>query len=128
MDYRCPHAAFVGTAVLRGWRLMFKGSKSGNYATIERERGCKVPVVLWDIDQLDEFYLDRYEGYPSFYYKTEIYIPWRGWGMAYIMHENRLLGAPTRHYYTVLDNAYQRFLFDRKILQEALAYSKKKPA
>ena len=124
MYYRCPHAAYVGTAVLDGWRLMFKGSKSGNYATIEREAGCKVPVVLWDIDQLDEEYLDRYEGWPTFYYKTELFVPRYGRAMVYVMHEERKLGKPSRRYYRILDDAYRRFRFPRQILKDALAYSR----
>lgn len=123
MEYRCPHASFVGTAVLKGWRLMFKGSRTGNYATIERDGRCTVPVVLWEIDQLDEHYLDRYEGYPNFYYKTEMDVP--GWGraMVYIMHEYRRLGSPTKQYYGVLENAYRRFRFPRRILRTALEFS-----
>lgn len=124
MYYRCPHASYVGTAVLDGWRLMFKGSQSGNYATIEREAGCKVPVVLWDIDQLDEEYLDRYEGWPTFYYKTELFVPHYGRAMVYIMHEERKLGKPSGRYYGILDDAYRRFRFPRQILKDALAYSR----
>ena len=51
---------------------MFKGSQSGNYATIEKEAGCKVPVVVWAISKADEKNLDRYEGWPSFYVKEDI--------------------------------------------------------
>ena len=124
MRFRCPRAEYVGTSTLKGWRLMFKGSKSGNYATIERDPECEVPVVLWDIKQIDEYYLDRYEGYPTFYYKTELDLPGRGRGMVYIMHEDRALGLPTKTYYGVLENAYRRFRFPRRILREAMKYSR----
>ena len=33
---------------------MFKGSYSGNYATIEREENSEVPVLLWKISAQDE--------------------------------------------------------------------------
>ena len=69
METRCSDAQIVGTAELTGWRLMFKGSKSGNYLTIERAEGHIVPVAVWAISEDDERNLDMYEGYPIFYYK-----------------------------------------------------------
>lgn len=54
MYYRCPDAEPVGKGVIKGYRLMFKGSKSGNYATIEPEEGQEVPVVAWAISDEDE--------------------------------------------------------------------------
>ena len=35
MKLRCPTARIVGTATIEGYRLMFKGSKTGSYLTIE---------------------------------------------------------------------------------------------
>lgn len=125
MAYRCPDAAYVDTAVLDGWRLMFKGSQSGNYATIEREEGCKVPVVIFEISPADEVSLDRYEGYPHFYYKDYLDVPGYGRAMVYIMHENRVMGVPSERYYDVLYRAYELFSFDKKILMGALEYSQK---
>ena len=43
--------------------------------------------------------------------------------MAYIMHEERVLGLPSQSYYGVLANAYRLFGFDMNILAEALDYS-----
>lgn len=125
MAYRCPDAAYVDTVMLDGWRLMFKGSKSGNYATIEREEGCKVPALLWEVSKADECSLDRYEGFPHFYYKEYLDLPGYGKAMVYIMHEERLLGLPTMHYWQVLHNAYVMFKFDESILDEAMKYSGK---
>ena len=124
MAYRCPDASYVGTDVLEGWRLMFKGSQSGNYATIEREEGCKVPVVIFEISPADEVSLDRYEGYPHFYYKDYLETKY-GQAMVYIMHEERLMGVPTEYYYDVLYRAYEMFSFDKRILMGALEYSQK---
>lgn len=123
MAYRCPDAAYVGTAVLDGWRLMFKGSMSGNYATIEREEGCKVPVVVFEISAADEKSLDRYEGYPNFYYKDYLDVPEYGKAMVYIMHEERRMGLPSEYYYDVLYKAYELFGFDKKILMGAYEYT-----
>ena len=111
----------------KNWRLMFKCSYSGNYATIEREENSEVPVLLWKISATDEKKLDRYEGCPNFYYKTEIEVETddgeKIFGIVYIMHEERKLGLPTEFYYNVLHDAYQKFHFDLKILEEALNFS-----
>ena len=72
MRWRCPGARIIGTSELKNYRLLFKGSKTGSYLTIEPEVGCTVPVAVWEVTDQDELALDRYEGYPSFYYKTEM--------------------------------------------------------
>ena len=127
MAYRCPDAKLVGAGKIKNWRLMFKGSYSGNYATIEREENSEVPVLLWKISAVDEKKLDRYEGCPNFYYKTEIEVETDNgekiFGIVYIMHEERKLGLPTEFYYKVLHDAYKKFHFDLKILEEALNFS-----
>ena len=72
MRMRCPRATILGTATLKGWVLLFKGSKTGSYLTIERNEKGSVPVVIWEVTESDEKALDRYEGFPSFYYKKDI--------------------------------------------------------
>ena len=123
MAHRCPDAELVGTCVLRNWRLMFKGSLTGAYATIEKAEGFRVPALLWKISKEDEKSLDHYEGCPTFYYKKniEFLLPNKTLkkGMAYIMHEERKLGTPSEYYYKILEDAYEEFCFDKTILQEA---------
>ena len=72
MRYRCPTAKVVGTAIIKDYELLFKGSKTGAYLTIEKCEGEYVPVGVWEVTPQDELSLDRYEGYPNFYYKTEM--------------------------------------------------------
>ena len=60
MYHRCPDAEPIGKGILKGWRLMFKGSQSGNYATIEKEEGCEVPVVAWAISSLDVYLMPAF--------------------------------------------------------------------
>ena len=72
MKTRCPNAKILGTAKLKDWELLFKGSKSGSYLTIEKKENAIVPVVIWEVDKTDEKALDRYEGYPTFYYQGAI--------------------------------------------------------
>ena len=132
MQSRCPDAELLGTGRMDGWRLMFKGSQTGAYATIEKEKGQNVPILLWRITATDEERLDRYEGFPTFYYKRTVQVVKTDAdgkscsttrGMAYVMHEERKLGIPSMAYFDILYRAYCRFGFDRKILEEAYGYT-----
>ncbi len=123
MAYRCPTAELLGKSEMDGWQLLFKGSLSGAYATVEKAEGYKVPVLVWAITKLDEERLDRYEGFPHFYYKKTVTVPLDGKprkAMVYIMHENRPCGEPSYRYYTCIEDAYKKFGFDTAILDKAL--------
>ena len=67
MRMRCPSARRIGTSELKGYELLFKGSKTGSYLTVEKKPGSSVPVGVWEVTQADEKALDRYEGFPNFY-------------------------------------------------------------
>lgn len=74
MNYRCPTATVVWKANLIGYKLIFKGTQINAYATIEPSTQDTVPLLIWDIKPQDEKALDRYEGYPTFYYKKVLII------------------------------------------------------
>ena len=130
MKKRCPGAEVFGTSVIHGYRLLFKQSLSGAYATIEQDANCSVPVVIYRMTPDDEARLDRFEGYPRYYYKREFLLP--VWGLngrkkklrrnciAYILHEDRMLGEPSEEYFDLLDGGYERWEFDRECLFKAL--------
>ena len=123
MAYRCPTARLLGQAEVEGYRLLFKGSLTGAYATIEPQEGGRVPVLIWEIGAADEASLDRYEGFPSFYYKKDLTVSLGGQevtAMAYIMDERRRLGEPGGAYYGVLERAYEKFGFPMETLKTAL--------
>lgn len=71
MRMRCPSARIIGTAVIQDHELLFKGSQTGSYLTIEPKVGVSVPVAVWSVEAEDEAALDRYEGFPAFYYKGD---------------------------------------------------------
>ena len=129
MMHRCPDAIYVGTAEVKGYRLLFKGSLTGSYLTIEPKKGRKVPVLVWRVSEADEAALDLYEGYPRFYRKEEMRVELQSLldgkpigtvdAFAYVMDEGRPLGKPTETYYRICEEGYERFGFDRKILQRA---------
>ena len=127
MKYRCPGAEIIGTSEIKDYRLMFKGSKTGAYLTIEPEVGSSVPVGVWRVTGADIASLDRYEGYPSFYYKKAMNLfcsdGHRHKSFVYIMHEDRLLGIPSRYYVETCLSGYESFGFDKKVLYDAIEYS-----
>lgn len=137
MRMRCPTARMIGTATLENYRLMFKGSKTGSYLTIEPEEGCSVPVGVWEVSARDELALDRYEGYPTFYYKKELELPITGIvtgkvrqrnAFVYIMHEDRQLGVPSNLYMRICMEGYSDFGFDYDVLWDAYEYSRQEDA
>jgi len=137
MSVRCPNAKIIGTGEIPDYRLMFKGSKTGSFLTIEPCKGKSVPVAVWMVTGYDEERLDRYEGFPIFYYKKEMIIKTRlSWfhseayenikAFVYIMHEDRSHGIPSNVYVKTCLEGYKSFNFDPRILKEAYLYSKNK--
>lgn len=130
MKARCPGAEVFGTSILHGYRLLFKHSLTGVYATIEQDANCEVPVLIYKMKLGDEAKLDRYEGYPRYYRKQEFLLPIRKPDgrrrrnrqlcIAYIMREHRMLGEPTAEYFDLLDGGYRRWGFDPQILFKAV--------
>ena len=129
MMRRCPEARIIGTGTLEGWELLFKGSKTGSYLTIEQNPDGSVPVAVWEVSERDERNLDLYEGYPNFYYKKEMILPVKGIRtgkirkrrvFVYIMHEDRQIGLPTGSYIHTCAEGYDNFDFDIDILQNAI--------
>lgn len=134
MRYRCPNARIIGTAVVPNYELLFKGSKTGSYLTIEPKEGSNVPVAAWETTAEDELALDRYEGYPAFYYKKELVLPIKGIKTGkvrnrkvyvYIMHEERPIGIPSKSYVRTCIEGYHNFGFDIDVLKKAYERSRK---
>lgn len=134
MRMRCPGARIIGTSVIEDYQLLFKGSKTGSYLTIEPMEGAEVPVVIWEVTESDEKALDRYEGYPNFYYKKEMTLDIKGIrtgkvrrrdAFVYIMHEERELGIPSWYYVNTCLDGYRAFGFDEKYLFDAIRISRR---
>ena len=132
MRRRCPGAKMVGTATIPDYQLLFKGSGSGAYLTIEPKPGSSVPVGVWSVTASDEDALDVYEGFPDFYYKKEMTVEVKAEksgksrereAFVYIMHEERPLGWPSGAYVRTCMDGYRAFGFDYAFLMDALKAS-----
>ena len=123
-----PRRKIVGTSVIPDYQLLFKGSKTGSYLTIEKKRGGSVPVAVWAVSPRDELALDRYEGCPNFYYKTDMQLTVgkkKLDAFVYIMHEERKLGIPSHAYVRTCVQGYRDFGFDLKHLRLAFDISER---
>ena len=132
MRWRCPSARIIGISEIPDYRLLFKGSQSGAYLTIEPSQGDSVPVGVWEVTAEDELALDHYEGYPKFYYKAEMELPVTGIRsgrtrmrtvFVYIMDESRPFGIPAKYYVDTCRQGYRAFGFDQNKLTEAIQVS-----
>lgn len=127
MKYRCPDAKIVGTAVIKDYELLYKGSKTGAYLTIEKRADSEVPVAVWEVSKADEKKLDIYEGCPTFYYKAKVKVPVKEKNgevnildaFVYIMHEERKYGIPHGSYIQTCEEGYEFFGFDKDFLEKA---------
>ena len=134
MKFRCPTAKIMGTTVIKDHELLFRGSRTGSYLTIEPKEGASLPAAVWEVTADDIESLDRYEGYPSFYYKKEMTVTYTGIAsgvkrrrkvFVYIMHEDRPIGIPTERYIDVCYWGYREFGFDPEILFDAVDRSRR---
>lgn len=128
MKHRCPTAEVIGAAELQNWRLWFRGDHHSAVATIEREQGFQVPVLIWRIQPQDELSLDRYEGFPFLYRKETLRLTVNGrwvYAMVYIMNEaGNSYGAPSMGYLSTIREGYESAGFDTGILYDAVNRSK----
>lgn len=128
MKFRCPTAKLYGVGTIEGYELQFKGSSNSAFATIAPKEGASVPVAVWSLKPMDEFMLDRYEGYPSHYFKQDVPVNINGkeiTAMAYIMNLKMDFGLPSNSYYHIVRQGYEDCGLDTKILEDAVIDSAK---
>ncbi|MCD8216707.1 MAG: gamma-glutamylcyclotransferase [Clostridiales bacterium] len=123
MASRCPSASIYAQGTLDNWELLFRGSPVNSHATIRKRHGCHVPVLVWNIEPADEKRLDRYEGYPAYYYKKDIMVNISGRkkkAMVYIMNERFRAGRPSPSYVETIMQGYKDNDFDQSYLNDVL--------
>lgn len=122
MAFRCPTAKLVGTGKVMGYEFQFRGSERNAHATIVPKKGASVPVAVWELGSQDEMSLDRYEGYPSYYFKRDVEVALGDrsvTAMAYLMDLKQEPGLPSSRYYDVVREGYLDCGFDEGVLVHA---------
>lgn len=120
MAYRCPHSKVLGTAEIKDYELEFRG-----VATIVPNKGARVPVLIWELDERDLPNLNRYEGYPRLYRQEKMSFELNGKsckGMAYLMNYGEL-SPPSQMYYNTILQGYRENGLDESYLITALENS-----
>ena len=116
MSYRCPGATVAFTGYLINWKLLYRGSRTGSYATVKRQKGSRVPVAVWNIDSKNEKALDLYEGYPRFYKKRNVFVQLKNGtrkkAMIYLLPDSATIGKPSNHYIETVLQGYKDMGFD----------------
>ncbi len=127
MKHRCPMSKLRSIGVIKGYELQFKGRPNGAYLTIGKVADAETPVAVWEITPQDERFLDRYEGYPSHYYKKNIDVELENGtsvkAMVYIMNPKMKFGLPSESYYHTVYKGYKDCGIDVKHLNQALKIS-----
>ncbi len=126
MQRRCPTARLVGTGEIKDYELQFKGNPHGAFATVAPKKGSTVPVAVWELKPADELALDRYEGYPSHYFKSNVPVSMNGKDMrvmAYVMNQRMDFGLPSEFYYKTVSDGYDDCGLDKAALREAVGKS-----
>jgi len=122
MAMRCPKARFVGKALLRDFRLVFR-----SYADIEECKGFVVPVGIWKITPDCLVALDRYEGYPYSYGRTRVKVVQPNKqtieAMTYFMNADGY-AAPSEKYYRGIEEGYEDCGLPKHRLTEALGFTR----
>ena len=108
--------------LFRSYRLQFN-----QHATIVKDKGTKVPVVLWEIAPQDWRNLDRYEGYPSYYRKELVNVKVGGVeraSLVYIMNKpDFAISPPTQAYLDGIKRGCKQHGIDTGYLDNAYADS-----
>lgn len=121
MKYRCPDARIVGTSMIDGYELVFRGrSERGGVATIEPKDDCNVPIVVWEISKSDEKNLDIYEGFPRLYIKKNFNVRKFGDVMVYVMNDGYSYSLPCASYYDTILEGYRDNNIPRDALNEGV--------
>ena len=123
MSTRCPTAKPVGTAMLKGWQLTFRG-----VATLEPKADSETPVGIWDITPRDEAALDHYEGFPRLYRKEFVEVEVNGEtvkAMIYLMNYG-MPSLPSKWYLDAIAEGYENVGLDTVHLTIALEHTSEK--
>ena len=123
MASRCPSATIFSTGQLINWELLYRGIEGNAHATIARKKGSSVPVLVWNIEPADEYRLDRYEGYPNYYFKQNVMVEIDGHkkkAMVYIMNLLRKAARPSSTYVNTIKQGYIDNDLDMEYFEESL--------
>jgi len=118
MQDRCPKARVLGPGCLKGFRLAFTSHSTGwgcGVADVVESEQEEVWGLVYNITTSDLDALDRYEGYPTYYGRSQATIHTRNvilkniW--VYTVCEKTEFIAPSRMYLDIMKSACVEYQF-----------------
>lgn len=118
MANRCPNAISLGKTMLVDHTFKFKYHADAEYA-----RNRVMECALWSITDECEKSLDALEGYPYYYDKKMVRVPWQGkWiqAMIYFMKDSFNMPAqPNQNYLDMVIRGYHQHEMSTGIIHSA---------
>lgn len=118
MAYRCPTARPVGSAMIYGWELVFRGVAD---IVKSKDPNMLLPVGIWEIEPGDEYELDLYEGYrkngKGLYDKIKVS------GIMTYQMTRRDIARPATSYFNTILQGYRDFGLDTSYLYDAAGWA-----
>jgi len=135
MEERCPEAEPFGPAFLPGHALAFGGHSphwEGAPATVIREKGRRVPGLLYELPYREIRVLDHFEGHPVRYERREKRVVEPGdverTAQVYVKDLDGNFAEPPEEYLAVLREGYRELGFDNGALEAALHLARSDPS
>ena len=107
------NARYLKKYILRDFELVFRSKYK--VPDIQRKRGSNVKGIIYEIDEVTEKKLDRYEDYPKLYMKKFFYENSKS-VMFYFMKRKTPTVKPAKYYLEVMKSGYRQnnFKFNLK--------------
>lgn len=121
MAYRLHDPIPVGTGIIEGWKLVFRG-----HADIVRDASSCVPTVVWEIPDDDIDMLDTYEEYPTFREVKLVDVVLDDgraiWPFTYVENQrySNVFHEPDEQYLKTMLRGYEEHHIDTSYLYKAL--------
>jgi len=123
MKSHSPSAIFIGYGELLDFKLVFRGFQGHTIATLQKQRGEKLPIAIYDLTPVDRFTMDNFEKFPYAYQKINARAILNGKvikGFVYTLKIELPSGIPNDDYIKALRMSYFEADFDDKHIDNAL--------
>ncbi|MBR1925601.1 MAG: gamma-glutamylcyclotransferase [Clostridia bacterium] len=123
MKSHSESAVFIGYGELENFELKFRGFPNHAIATIQKKKGARLPIAIYDLMPTDRFTLDNFEKFPYAYKKQKVKALFNGkpiTGYIYFLKIKLDPQIPSDEYIKALRLAYFEAGFDDKIIDDAI--------
>jgi gamma-glutamylcyclotransferase (GGCT)/AIG2-like uncharacterized protein YtfP len=120
MAIRCPNSRSVGMGQLEGYKFSFRLHADVELGNVTD----RVDGVVWEVDDYDLDSLDSFEGFPTYYLRTKVWVHCNeiGWVKAwiYFMSNQDYVQHPRSSYLQLCLTGYEQNNVDTSQIYKAL--------